>query len=197
MIRGATRKHNDRGPQRQRLGKAGTSLNPIIALVAALVPAVLAVACGNLGSLLIARGVAREREIAIRVAAGRAEGRLIRQLFTESMLLALVGPLAGLALGYAVLRGLMTATESPAWLDASPDWRVAVFAFGAGCVSAILFGLMPAFQAARQRHRATIARQVLVGAQVAASCVLLIVAGLLGRALKHVMSVIPASIINR
>jgi predicted permease len=163
-------------------------LFPVIALVATLGLLILAVACGNLGSLLMARGVAREREIAIRVAVGAGKGRLIRQLFTESLLLALLGAAAGMALGYAVLRGLMTATGSPAWLDASPDWRVAVFALGVGCLSAILFGLMPAFQAARQRHRATIARQVLVGAQVAASCVLLIVAGLLGRALKHVMS---------
>ena len=189
-IRGLRRKHDDRRPQRDGIGKAervvsGDGPGRHSGLL------ILAVACGNLGSLLMARGVAREREIAIRVAVGAGKGRLIRQLFTESLLLALLGAAAGLALGYAVLRGLMTATGSPAWLDASPDWRVAVFAFGVGCVSAILFGLMPAFQAARQRHRATIARQVLVGAQVAASCVLLIVAGLLGRALKHVMSSNP------
>ena len=85
----------------------------------------------------------------------------------------------------------MTLTGAPAWLDATPDWRVAVFALGAGFASAILFGLAPATQAARQRHRATMARQVLVGAQVAASCVLLIVAGLLGRALNHAMSSSP------
>ena len=114
---------------------------------------ILAVACGNLGSLLLARGVAREREIAIRVAVGAGKGRLIRQLFTESLLLAMVGSLAGLAVGYAVLRGLVVAPR-PAWLNPSPDWRVAAFPAGVGFASAMLFGLAPAVQVARQRHRA-------------------------------------------
>src|SRR5450755_1808158 len=166
-------------------------LYPVFIMVAALGLLILAVACGNLGSLLLARGVAREREIAIRVAVGAGKGRLIRQLFTESMVLAFMGSVAGLAVGWAVLRSLMVLTDGPAWLDATPDWRVVVFALGAGFASAILFGLTPALQAARQRHRATIARQVLVGAQVAASCVLLIVAGLLSRALNHAMSTNP------
>jgi predicted permease len=170
-------------------GKA--ELYPVFALVTALGLLILAVACGNLGSLLLARGVAREREIAIRVAVGAGQGRLLRQLFTESVLLAVLGSVAGLAVGYTVLRGLMAATEGPAWLNPVPDWRVALFALAVGFASAILFGLTPALQAARQRHRATIARQVLVGAQVAASCVLLIVAGLLSRALDHAMSTNP------
>src|ERR1700691_177569 len=166
-------------------------LYPIFALIGALALLILAVACGNLGSLLLARGVAREREIAIRVAVGAGQGRLIRQLFTESLLLAVLGSLAGLAVGYVVLRSLLALTEVPAWLNPAPDWRVVVFALGAGFASAILFGLAPALQAARQRHRATIARHILVGAQIAASCVLLIVAGLLGRALNHAMSSYP------
>jgi predicted permease len=166
-------------------------LYPVFAMVGALALLILAVACGNLGSLLLARSVAREREIAIRVAVGAGKGRLIRQLFTESLLLAVLGSMAGLAVGYVVLRSLMTATESPAWLNPTPDWRVTLFALAAGFGAAILFGLTPALQAARQRHRATIARQVLVGAQVAASCVLLIVAGLLSRALNHAMSANP------
>jgi predicted permease len=166
-------------------------LYPVFAMVASLGLLILAVACGNLGSLLLARGVAREREIAIRIAVGAGKSRLIRQLFTESLLLALLGSLAGLAVGWAVLRSLMVLSDVPAWLNTAPDWRVALFALGAGCASAILFGLTPAMQAARQRHRATAVRQVLVGAQVAASCVLLIVAGLLGRALNHALSSNP------
>jgi predicted permease len=166
-------------------------LVPITALVAALGLLILAVACGNLGSLLLARGVAREREIAIRVAVGAGKSRLMRQLFTESLLLALLGSIAGLGVGWAVERSLMRLTDSPVWLDPAPDWRVALFALAAGFLSAILFGLTPAMQAARQRHRATIARQILVGAQVAASCVLLIVAGLLSRALQHALSSNP------
>lgn len=164
---------------------------PIFALVGTLTLLILAVACCNLGSMLLARGVARQREIAIRVAIGAGNGRLIRQLFTENLLLALLGSIAGLALGYVVLRSLLVASEGPAWMNAAPDWRVAAFALGAGFASAILFGLTPALQAGRQRHRANFTRQLLIGAQVAASCVLLIVAGLLGRALDHATSTHP------
>ncbi len=166
-------------------------LYPVFALVGALCLLILAVACANLGSLLLARGVSREREISIRIAVGAGSRRLIRQLLTESILLALMGSAAGLALGYLVLRSLMVMTGSPAWLNPTPDWRVIVFALGVGLAAAILFGLTPALQIARQSQRASITRQFLVGAQVAASCVLLIVAGLLARALNHAMSTHP------
>jgi len=164
---------------------------PIFVLLAALGLLILTVACTNLGSLLMARGVAREREIAIRTAVGAGRARLVRQLFTESLLLASLGSAAGLATGYIVLRSLMAITDTPAWLNPAPDWRVTVFALTAGFVSAVLFGLTPAFQVVRRRHRANVARQFLVAAQVAASCVLLIVAGLLGRALEHATSSDP------
>jgi predicted permease len=160
---------------------------PVFALAGALGLLILAAACGNLGSLLLARGVAREREIAIRTAVGAGRGRLVRQLFTESLLLALLGAAAGLAVGYMVLRVLVVWAEVPAWLDPSPDRRVVLFAIGIGFAAAILFGLTPAWQTARQRHRGGAARQFLIGAQVAASCVLLIVAGLLVRALNRAM----------
>jgi predicted permease len=166
-------------------------LYPLLVLVGALCLLILAVACGNLGSLLLARGVQREREIAIRVAVGAGRRRLIRQLFTESLALALLGSVAGLVLGYFALRSLMVWTAAPAWLNPAPDWRVLVFAIGMGFASAILFGLTPALQAAWQRHRATVMRKFLIGAQVAASCVLLIVAGLLVRALNHAISTHP------
>ena len=87
-----------------------------------------------------------------------------------------------------VLRSLLAATGAPAWLDAAPDWRVAAFALVTGFLSAIFFGLTPALQVGRQRHRGKAVRQILIGAQVAASCVLLIVAGLLGRALVRATS---------
>ncbi|HTF71739.1 MAG TPA: ABC transporter permease, partial [Edaphobacter sp.] len=163
----------------------------LIALVGSLVLLILAVACGNLGSLLLARGVAREREITIRKALGAGRGRLIRQLFTESLLLALLGSIAGLALGYFVLRGLMLIAKAPVWLNAAPDWRVVLFAIGIGFAAAVLFGLTPALQLAWQRHRATRMRQVLIGAQIAASSILVIVAALLVRALHHAVSAHP------
>jgi predicted permease len=164
---------------------------PVLALVGALGLLILAAACGNLGSLLLARGVAREREIAIRVAVGAGRARLVRQLFTESLVLALLGALAGLAVGYLVLRVLMAWADVPAWIDPTPDRRVIAFAMAIGFAAAILFGLTPAWQAARQRHRGIVVRQFLIAAQVAASCVLLIVAGLLVRATHHAMSTYP------
>jgi predicted permease len=164
---------------------------PLMALVGSLTLLILAVACGNLGSLLLARGVAREREIAIRKAVGAGSGRLVRQLFIESLLLAFAGAMAGLALGYLVLRGLMVLAKTPAWLNPAPDWRIALFAVGIAFASAIMFGLTPALQAARQRQRATSMRQVLIGAQIAASCVLVIVSALLVRALDHAVTTNP------
>jgi predicted permease len=86
---------------------------------------------------------------------------------------------------------LLRSTGAPAWLDASPDWRVAAFALAMGALSAILFGLAPALQIGRQQHGARAARHLLIGAQIAASCVLLIVAGLLGRALGTLTSTSP------
>jgi predicted permease len=172
-------------------GGGNSEIYPILGLLSALCLLILIVACGNLGSLLLARGVARQREMSIRVAVGAGRARLIRQLFTESLVLALLGSALGLAVGWLVLRGLLILTGVPGWIDPTPDWRVMLFALAAGVASAILFGLTPTLQVARQRHRATLTRQFLVGAQIAASCVLLIVAGLLGRALTHAMSADP------
>ncbi|MGJ5820581.1 ABC transporter permease [Paludibaculum fermentans] len=168
--------------------KDPSEILPVASLIAALVLLILAVACGNLGSLLLARGVAREREISIRVSVGAGSARLIRQLLTESALLGLLGSAAGLGVGYLIMRGLMSVTSTPLWLDPSPDWRVLLFCASMGLFSALLFGVTPAFQVVRQRHRATRTRQILISAQVAASCVLLIVAGLLVRALTHASS---------
>jgi hypothetical protein len=164
---------------------------PVVGAAGALALLILAVACGNLGSLLLARGLARQREIAIRTAVGAGRGRLLRQLFTESLLLALLGSMAGLVLGYAVLRLLLSVDETPPWMSANPDTRTILFSIGIGFVAAIFFGLTPALQLSRQKHRATVMRPVLIGAQVAGSCVLLIVAGLLVRALDRAMNADP------
>src|SRR4029077_13230811 len=95
----------------------------MFALVGALVLLILAAACGNLGSLLLARGSSRQREIALRVAIGAGTGRLIRQLFTQTLVLGLLGALSGLFLGWAVIRSLLASSGAPSWFDATPDWR--------------------------------------------------------------------------
>jgi predicted permease len=159
----------------------------VLAAVGGLSFLILAVACANLGGLLLARGVAREHEIGIRVAIGATRGRIFRQLFTESILLSTIGSVTGLILGYLTLRITMAYANAPAWMTANPDWRVLAFTFVVGLIAATLFGLAPALQIARQRQRRTLVRQILLGAQIAASCLLLIVAGLLVRAAQHAL----------
>lgn len=163
----------------------------VAAMVGALTLLILVVACANLGGLLLARGVTREYEIGIRLAIGASRMRIFRQLLTESLLLGCLGSMAGLAFSYAVLRMALVLFDVPKWLNPAPDWRVLLFCMSMALGAAILFGLTPALQIARQRQRKPIARQVLVGAQVAGSCVLLIVAGLLVRAMHHTLYTSP------
>ena len=163
----------------------------IMSAVGLLVLLILAVACANLGGLLLARGVSREHEIGIRVAIGAGRGRIFRQLFTESLLLSALGSSTGLFLGYVTLKIFMAHANAPLWMTATPDWRVILFTVVIGLLAAVLFGLAPAMQIARQRQRRTIVRQILLGAQIAASCLLLIVAGLLVRAAEHALYADP------
>lgn len=159
----------------------------VLAMVGALGLLILTVACSNLGGLLLARGITREHEISIRIAIGAGKKRIFRQLFTESLLLALLGALAGVTLSYFLLRLILAKTNIPAWMQAgaTPDWRILLFAVGMALAAVFLFGLTPALQIARQRQRKILARQILIGAQVTASCILLIIAGLLVRAVHH------------
>jgi predicted permease len=163
----------------------------VAAMVALLTLLILAVACANLGGLLLARAVTREREIGIRMAIGATRARIFRQLATESMVLALLGATAGLGLSTLGVRVALTELHAQGWLSAKPDWRVLVFTFVMAMAAAVFFGFAPALQIARQRQRKTIVRQVLIASQVAASCVLLIVAGLLVRATLHVLYTDP------
>jgi len=140
---------------------------------------------------MLARAVAREREMGIRIAIGAGRARILRQLFTESLMLASLGSIAGLALGCVVMKVLLSFPDTPRWLSAVPDWRVLLFAGALTFLAATFFGLAPALQIARQRQHKTIVRQILVAAQVAASCVLLIVAALLVRATQHVIYTDP------
>jgi predicted permease len=163
----------------------------VAVMVGILTVLILAVACSNLGALLLARAVTREHEIGIRVAIGAGRVRIFRQLCTESLLLAMLGAAAGLGLGFVVLQVTLRVTDAPKWLSAAPDWRILLFTLTTTLIAAIFFGLAPALQIARQKQHKTLARQILIGAQVAASGVLLIVAGLLVRATQHALFTDP------
>lgn len=152
---------------------------------------ILVVACANLGGLMLARAVSRQHEMGIRIAIGAGRWRIFRQLCTESLLLGAISSVAGLALASAVMQVVLRKINAPGWLTAMPDWRVVLFTVAMTVVATLCFGLLPALQIARQRQQRTIARQVLVGAQIAASTVLLILAALLVRATEHVLYTDP------
>lgn len=160
---------------------------PIFALAGAFSLLLLAVACANLGSLLLARGVARQREIMIRKSLGAGSRRLLRQLLTESLVLAALGSAAGLYLGTILLETILLWSGGPQWVELTPDWRIVGYTIAIGCVAVIVFGFSPALHAIRQRHRSTLTRKLLVSVQVSASCVLLIVAALFVRALGNAL----------
>ena len=116
---------------------------------------VLLIACANVANLLLVRAAGRKREFAIRAALGASRMRIMRQLLTESVVLALSGGILGLALGYLGVRALLSV--SPAGLPrvgehgaaVSLDWRVVAFTLGVSLLTGILFGLFPAIGASR------------------------------------------------
>ena len=178
-------------------------------LLSAGVGVVLLVACVNLAGLLLARAGRRTREIATRLAVGGNRRAVVRQLLIESLMLAVCGGIAGLAIGAAALAGLKaTATDlllTP-WGEAALDARVLSVTLALTAVTAVLFGLVPALQASRLDVQAALAeggtrsvaggakgwpRRLLVVAEVALGVVLLVGAGLLIRTFIYLQS-LPA-----
>ena len=173
---------------------------------------VLLIACANVANLLLVRASGRKREFAIRVSMGATRGRIIRQLLTESILLAVTGGILGLILGYLGVRGLLALSPGDIprigehGASVTIDWRVLVFTLGVSLLTGILFGLFPAIGASRPDLNSTLkessnragtgfrqskARSLLVISEVSLALVLLIGAALLIRTFLALRNVNP------
>jgi predicted permease len=139
---------------------------------------VLLSACANLGNMLLARGLARQREIQIRIAVGAGSARVVRQLMTENFLLAILGCAAGVAFGAVSVRLLLRAMNAPFWLRVGMSGPILAAGVVITLLSAVLFGLPAALRTVRLDRRIRL-RQGLVGVQVAVSCLLLIASAVL------------------
>lgn len=170
---------------------------------------VLLIACANLANLLLARATARHREIAVRLSLGASRGRIIRQLMTESAMLALIGGAAGTMLASWLsdtLVNFLNTSSRTVTLAMAFDWRVAAFAFGLVLLTAALFGVAPALRATRVQPETVVRasgrglttgrevmglRRLIVVAQIALSLVLLFGCLLFVRSLRNLSHVDP------
>ncbi len=168
---------------------------------------VLLIACANLANLMLARASAREREMALRLTLGASRPRLIRQLVTESLLLAVLGAAAGVGLAQILSRLLITylsTQQDQVFLELTLDWHVVGFVTGLAVLATVLFGLTPAVRASRiapgvalkasgrgvsASGESVLLRRVLVVSQVALSMVLLVSALLFVRTFQNLMRV--------
>ena len=111
---------------------------------------VLLIGCANLANLALARGVSREREVALRASLGAGRGRLVRQFLTENVLLSLCGGALGIAIGYGAMRWLQSLVPPFSFareVEIAMDVRVLLFALAVSVATGVLFGLAPAWQA--------------------------------------------------
>ena len=168
---------------------------------------VLLITCANLANLMLARATAREREIAVRLAIGASRRRIVRQMLSESLLIAALGALGGALLARWLSSGLvafLSTGPQPIFMDLSPDWRVFAFIAGLAVLACLVFGLSPALKAtgaspaiamraggrsSTDARRAFMLRRGLVVAQIALSLVLIVGAVLFGRSLRNIGAV--------
>jgi len=180
----------------------------IATMLLVLAMAVLLVACANVAGLLLSRAPVRAREMALRLAIGAGRPRLIRQLLTESLLVAIAGGLLGLAIGYAgvgFLSHLQPPTDFPSQISVQLDQRALLFSLTISLLSAIFFGLAPAMQTTRTdvisglrtagaetpHRRRLLGRNALVAGQVALSLVLLMVSTFIYRGFRQTLGAGP------
>jgi predicted permease len=192
------------GMREQLVGDVRT---PLLVLQAGVL-LVLLIACANVANLLLMRATGRSRELAIRTTLGAGQGRIVRQLLTESVVLAMAGGLAGLAVGIAGVRGLiaLSADELPMAVGASLHPTVLAFTLGLALVTGIIFGLVPALLVLRANTASLLkddstrgsagrgtgrTRAGLVVAEVALALTLLVGAGLLVKSFARLQQVDP------
>ena len=174
-------------------------------LLMTLVGFILAIACANIANLLLARSTARRREMAVRLSLGASRGRVVRQMLTESVLLALAGAALGVVFagwGVDLLTTLIGAGRANFTLHAELNWNVLAVTLALSVITGMLFGLAPAMQATRvdlagalkqgglaEQRRRFGAGQILVSVQIATSLLLLVAAGLFVRTLTKLSAI--------
>jgi predicted permease len=180
----------------------GRELRTRVQVLLAAVGLLLLMGCVNVANLLLARATARQREMSVRAALGAGRGRIVRQLLTESLVLAMIGAAIGVlltTLAVPVLRDVGQ-TAIPRLDELSIDWRVVSFGIAASLITGILFGIAPALQASRAelndvlRSGGRVAaagrlRSILIVTSVAMALVLLVGAGLVGKSFERLMRV--------
>src|SRR5262252_2825657 len=191
--------------------KANTGFSPLrnsfstaLVVLMGMVGLVLLIACANVANLLIARALARQKEISVRLSLGASRAQLIRQLLVESMMLSLTGAAVGIFLAFGMTRALLAfvpAEGNPLLIRPTPDARILFFTLGVTVLTGLIFGLVPALRASRPdlwttmkdtvgaiagvRGSSLFLRKGLIAAQVALSFLLLFGAGLFVRSLQN------------
>jgi putative ABC transport system permease protein len=200
-------KHLEVLPAGRGLSDMRTQFSTPLIVLMCMVAVVLLVACANVANLMLARSTTRQREIALRMALGAGRGRIVRQRLVESLMLAVTGALVGLAFAAWTGRVLLAALPgdpTTQTLSATPDARVVVFTLLLSMITALVFGIAPAWSATRPAVTSALkeesgsvagggrqarARRALVAAQVALSMMLLAGAGLFARSLFNLRAV--------